>query len=132
METELRSALIDWLRTDPALAEAANIVAEEQPRQASAPWIALVASASTDWSTKTERGREVRIALQYQTRGDDPADAGIVVAVIERRIESLPRRQAGWQVAGIAFLRARAEQRARQGRAILLEYRFRILSGELP
>ncbi|WP_347302743.1 DUF3168 domain-containing protein [Croceibacterium sp. TMG7-5b_MA50] len=132
MENELRIALIDWLRTDAVLAEAVNIVAEEHPRQVSAPSIGLVASASTDWSTKTEHGREVRIALQYRSRGDEPAEAGRVVAAIERRVESLPRRQPGWQVVSITFLRARAEQRPRQDRAILLEYRFRMLSGELP
>lgn len=128
MESLLRTALIDWLRTDAALAATVNIVAEEHPVQASVPWIGVVASASADWSTKTERGREVRLALEYLTRGDDPAEAAAVVAAIEARVESLPRRLPHFHVAGIAFLRARAEQRPRQGRAVLLEYRFRILA----
>ncbi|WP_121117164.1 tail completion protein gp17 [Croceibacterium ferulae] len=128
MESLLRAALIDWLRTDAVLAPTVNIVAEEHPVQASVPWIGVVASASTDWSTKTERGREVRLALEYHTRGDDPAGAAATVAAIEACVESLPRRQPHFHVAGIAFVRARAEQRPRQGRAVLLEYRFRILA----
>ncbi|KHL24544.1 hypothetical protein PK98_11150 [Croceibacterium mercuriale] len=128
MESLLRIALIDWLRADAVLAPAVNIVAEEHPVQASVPWIGVTASASTDWSTKTERGREVRLTLEYLTRGDDPAEAAAIVAAIEACVEGLPRRQPGFHVAGIAFLRARAAQRARHGRAVLLEYRFRILA----
>jgi len=128
METLLRAALIAWLRADPALAGEANIVAEERPVQASLPWIGLTASSSTDWSTKTERGREVRLALQYHYRGDDPATAATTVAALEDRIAALPRTQAGWTVIGNRFLKARSEQRANNVRAVLLEYRFRILA----
>lgn len=128
MESLLRTALIDWLRTDESLAATVNLVAEEHPVQASLPWVGVVTSASTDWSTKTERGREVRLALEYRTRGDDPAEAAATVAAIEARVESLPRRQPQFHVAGIAFLRSRAGQRPRHGRAVLLEYRFRILA----
>ncbi len=128
METLLRAALLDWLRTDPALADAVNTVTEEAPLRAALPWLGIAASASTDWSTKDRQGREVRIAIELHCRGDDPAMAADLVAPIEARIESLPRVLAGFAIASTTFLRARAEQRANNTRAVLMEYRFRVLA----
>lgn len=126
MEVLLRNSLIAWLRADPALAQL-NIVAEEAPLSASPPWLGIAASASADWSTKERRGREVRIALELHFRGQAADSAAALVRAVEARIEALPRAQPGFAVAGIAFLRARAEQRPRHMRAVLMEYRFRCL-----
>ncbi|MFB0612967.1 DUF3168 domain-containing protein [Aurantiacibacter poecillastricola] len=127
MESLLRTALVDWLASDPVLLTRLNAVTEETPARASLPWLGIATSASTDWSTKTARGREVRVALELQTRGDDPAETSVLTALIERRIESLPRKQTGFALASVTFLRSRAEQRERNTRAALVEYRFRIL-----
>ena len=128
MEVPLRAALIAWLAADPVLAGELNAVVEEAPSRASLPWLAIAASASTDWSCKTTAGREVRVALELHCRGDAPDAAASLVASIEARVESLPRGQSGFSVASIQFLRARAEQRGESRRAVLLEYRFRVLA----
>ena len=128
MEVLLRAALIAWLTSDPALA-VLNSVTEEVPLKPSAPWLAIAASASVDWSTKDAAGREVRIALELHCRGDAPGTAADLVTAIEARVAGLPRTQAGFSIAGTQFLRARAELRDRNTRAILLEYRFRVLAG---
>ena len=128
MESELRSALIEWLRVDPVLAGMLNAVVEEAPSRASPPWLGIAASASADWSTKDRKGREVRVALELHGRGDDPAAAAAMARAIEGRVEALPRGQAGFEVVGTTFLRARAEQRAGNVRAVLLEYRFRVVA----
>ena len=128
MEIPLRAALLDWLAGDAVLAGAITQFAEEAPRRASLPWLGIAASASSDWSTKTEAGREVRVALELHCRGDRPSAAGDLVSAIEQRIAAFPRAQAGFGVAGVRFLRARAEQRDAGNRAVLLEYRFRLLS----
>ncbi len=128
MEIPLRAALIDWLAADPDLSTQLNAVGEEAPSRTSLPWLAIAASASTDWSCKTAPGREVRVALELHCRGDAPETAATLVAGIEARIESLPREQPGFHVATIQFLRARAEQRGESRRAILLEYLFRLLA----
>jgi len=127
MEMQLRSALLDWLRSDPALGGKLNSVEEESPLRASPPWLGIATSASRDWSTKDRIGRELRIALELQTRGDDAAADGALISKIEKRINSLPGEQDGFTVVTIQFLRARAERRARSRRSILLEYRFRLL-----
>ncbi len=128
METALRAALIAWLQADPALAGLINTIAEEAPSRTASPWLGLVASASGDWSTKDRVGREVRVALELHCRGDDPASAAATAAAIEARVEALPRAQSGFEVATVTFLRARAEQRPGNARAVLLEYRFRLLA----
>ncbi len=126
MENLLRSALIDWLRNDPGLHQI-NAIKEESPLGVSPPWLGLAASASTDWSTKDRRGREIRIAIELESRSDNPAADADLVAAIETRIESLPRVQAQFEVASIQFLRARSEHRPNNLRGALLEYRFRLL-----
>ena len=127
METNLRAALVQWLRTDPALTEKLNAI-EEAPVRASAPWLGIVASASTDWGTKELKGREVRLAMELHLRGDDPATGAQTIALVEDRIESLPAAQPDFTIASARFLRARAEKRPANTRAVLLEYRFRILA----
>lgn len=127
METALRAALIAWLGSDPALA-ALNAVTEEAPARAALPWLALAASASIDWATKDRAGREVRVALELHCRGDQPDTAAALVAALEARVATLPASQPGFAVVSTAFLRGRTEQRAGNLRAILSEFRFRLLA----
>ncbi|MBB3034541.1 tail completion protein gp17 [Alteriqipengyuania lutimaris] len=128
METLLRAALLDHLRADPAMAERFNIVDEAEIERASTPWLALVASASIDWSTKTHAGREVRIAFELRLHGDDPSTGAQSAERVDASILSLPPEQSGFRVASATFLRGRAERGARNTRAILREYRFRLLA----
>ena len=128
MEVALRAALVAWLAADPTLTAGINAVTEEAPSRTSLPWLAISASASTDWSCKSNAGREVRIALELHCRGDQPDAAGDLVAAIEARVAALPAAQRGFTVVTAQFLRSRAEQRAANTRAILFEYRFRLLA----
>lgn len=127
METSLRTALLDHLRADAALMAEINLVDEAEIERASAPWLALVASAAIDWSTKTLAGREVRIAFELRLRGDDPATGADIAELVDARVLSLPAAQARFRVGSATFLRGRAERRERNARAILREYRFRLL-----
>ena len=128
MEVPLRAALIAWLAADALLSPQLSAITEEAPSRTSLPWLAVASSASIDWSCKSNPGREVRIALELHCRGDRPDTAAALVTAIEQRIASLPRTQNGFMVVGAQFLRARAVQRGSNTRAILLEYRFRLLA----
>ncbi|WP_120716683.1 DUF3168 domain-containing protein [Tsuneonella amylolytica] len=127
MEDLLRPALLDWLRAAPAPLDALTAIEEEVPPRATPPWLAIVASASADWSVKDRRGREIRIAIELNSRADDPRADAPLVSALDRRIEALPRAQEGFEIASIAFLRARTERRPANARATLMEYRFRCL-----
>lgn len=126
MENQLRAALIDWLRSDPALATI-NAIEEETPVSVSAPWLGISASASIDWGTKDRPGREVRIALELESRADEPVADAAILSAIEHRVLDLPPFNPGYEVVSIRFLRARCEARANNLRGSLLEFRFRIL-----
>lgn len=127
MEDILRAALLSWLAAAPELADRVNSFTEEVPVSASPPFVTMAATASTDWSTKTRDGREIRVALQLQTRGDDAADDGRLVSLIEKRITGFPQAHNGLSVINTRFLRARSARQRRNQRTILLEYTFRIL-----
>ena len=128
METRLRAALLEWLRGDPAMDNAVNVVDEAETTRAAIPWLALIASASTDWSSKTHDGREIRVALELRHQGDVPGDAAETIQALERRLESLPAAQPHFRIVSRQFLRTRHERRARHERASLVEYRFRCLA----
>ena len=128
MEIPFRAALLAWLAADPVLAGQLNAIVEEAPSRTALPWLALAASASADWSTKEQTGRELRVALELHCRGDQSDAAAILVSRLEKRIGLLPADQTTFQVVSTTFLRARAEMRSANTRAVLLEYRFRLLA----
>lgn len=128
MELAFRAALLAWLAADPALSGSLNAIVEEAPSRTALPWLALTASASADWSAKDIAGREVRVALELNYRGDDPLSEAALVGAVERRVESLPMAHDGFRIASLTFLRARAEQRGEARRALVLEYRARVLA----
>lgn len=130
METAFRSALVAWLRADPILAGMVNAIEEEGPVAASPPVLAIAASASADWSSKSATGREVRIALELVDRSNDAVASAAIVSRIEQRIATLAPQQDGFRVIVTQFLRSRAERRRRAMRAVLLEYRFKLLETE--
>ena len=127
MENHLRARLLQWLRDDPELSSI-NAIEEEAPVHASAPWLGIAASASTDWGTKERRGREVRIALELESRADEPDADGPLIEAIEQRVLNLPPFHSGFELASIRFLRARSEERDANLRGSLLEFRFRIFA----
>ena len=126
-EIALREALIAHLTADPALAGELNAVLEEAPLRTAPPWLAVVASASADWSTKSETGREVRVALELHMRGDDPGAGRNLAGDICAAVEALPPDRGDFRIANTRFLRARVEQRPENRRAMLIEYRFRLI-----
>ena len=127
MENDLRAALIAWLSADPALA-AINAIEEEAPLSVTPPWLGIAASAAIDWGTKDRAGREIRIALELESRTDQIAGDAALLGAIEQRVLALPPFQPGFELVSIRFLRSRSEARADNLRAALLEYRFRILA----
>lgn len=130
MELAFRAVLVSWLAADPVLDAGLNAIVEEAPIRTALPWLALTASASTDWSNKSGRGREVRVALELNYRGYDQLAEADLIRAIEARMDSLPADQsaAGFQIASLTFLRARAEQRGEALRVLVLEYRARVLA----
>ncbi|MXP11022.1 tail completion protein gp17 [Pseudoblastomonas halimionae] len=129
LEAALRAALLDWLRTDPMLTARIGTFREEATGPITRPMLAIAASASRDWSTKTESGREVRIAIEHRSRGDAPDGDLEILAAIEARVLALPREHDTFTLVTSQFLRARNEKRSHNLRSSLLEFRFLVLAG---
>ena len=129
MEIAFRAALLARLHADPVLAAGLNSVAEEAPLRAAPPWLASSPAPAPTGAPRAATGREVRVALELQCLGDDPGNRG---GRYDRRDRGPDRGvaagQAGFRVASLTFLRARAEQRGESRRAVLLEYRARLLA----
>jgi len=125
MENSLRADLITWLRDDPGLS-GINAIEEESPLRASPPWLGISASASNDWGTKDRPGREIRIALELETRIDNPAADASILRQIEKRVLNLPPFADDYEIASVRFLRARSEKRDDNRRGALIEFRFRL------
>lgn len=128
MEAALRRDLLAWLAADPELSQGLNAITEEAPAAASPPWLGIATSASADWSAKDALGREVRVALEMQCRSDDGDTLAALSETLERRVATLPAAQPGYRVVVTQFLRSRAERRKGNLRALLMEYRFLVLS----
>ena len=69
-----------------------------------------------------------QVALELADRTDDGAATAETMALIERRVATMAPVQQGYRIVSTHFLRSRAERRARGLRAVLIEYRFRLLA----
>lgn len=127
METQFRRDLLAWLAEDAALVAAVGRPGEEEPEKPSPPSLTIAASASTDWSTKDRQGRDIRLALELVTRGEDEETILGPGATLERRVATFPSTQPGYRVAVVQFLRSRSERRKGNIRAVVSEWRFLIL-----
>ena len=132
METKFRRDLAQWLRADATLSAACNAVEEESPIAVTPPWIGIAASAAAEWGGKGATGREIRVAIELVDRSEDAQATAALVDALETRIATLPASQDGYRIVVTNFVRSRAERRPRGMRAVLVEYRFKILKENTP
>jgi len=128
METLVRGALLAWLDGAPGLAGLLSCVSEEKPARPTLPWLAVVSSSAVDWSTKTETGAEVRLALQLQCRGEVPGDAAALAVAVDSAVQAMPAAQAGFRVVSVRFVKSSVAQAGPTVRGMVLTYRFRVLA----
>lgn len=97
------------------------------PPRAPFPYIVVSDSSATDWSTKTTRGREVRLAVTVWDDGEIPARMRGLMTSVEDAIVGLARDLPGWRVASIVFVRALVSRDVAGPWAGLVEHRIRVL-----
>ncbi|WP_420606233.1 tail completion protein gp17 [Novosphingopyxis sp.] len=125
--TVLRAAALAALRADPLLGEQANGVYGRVPPGAQPPFLSVPDIASVDWSTKTARGRELRLAVLIEVDQADPSPLGPLADAAETAILALPRDLPGWRVASIVYGRELASDEGKRRRR-LIEFRARVLA----
>jgi len=123
----LQAALVTVLQSHPVLADELTGVYDGPPPRAAFPYMSIGDGLSSDWSTKTAVGREIRIALTVWDDGESAARLHQLVGHVEDAVAALPRDIAGWRVASCVFLRSFVARNPAAAWAGLIEYRIRML-----
>ena len=98
------------------------------PPRATFPYIVISDSPVTDWSTKTEQGREIRLALTIWDDGEEAESLRTLMIAVEAAMDGFPRDLPGWHVASLVFLRSLISREPGVPSAALIEYRVRVLA----
>ncbi len=81
----------------------------------------------TDWSTKTELGREIRLALNIWDDGEEPARLHNLIGQTGEAIAAMPDQLGPWRMISNIFLRSLIARDPAGPWAGLTEYRIRML-----
>lgn len=99
-------------------------------RRAVFPYAAIGDGLVTDWSTKTEQGREIRFALTLWDDGETPARLHRLVAGAEAAMASLPRVLDHGRIVSLVLVRSLIARDPAGPWAGLVEHRIRILQDQ--
>jgi Protein of unknown function (DUF3168) len=124
----LQTAAVTALQAHPALAATLSGVFDGPPPRATYPYISVADGLTTDWSTKTQIGREIRLALTIWDDGEVPARLQQLAAHVDDAVAALPRDLPGWRIASCVFLRQLVSRDPVGPMAALVEYRVRLLA----
>ena len=100
------------------------------PLQAAFPHAIVECGPETDWSHKSGRGRELRLAVTLRDSGERPERAQAFADVVESAMEAGLVVE-GWRLVTLAMLRSRTVAEGRGGKAgwaVTLDYRARMLA----
>jgi hypothetical protein len=124
----VQAAAILALEAHPVLSQTITGVFDGPPPRAPFPYISLNGGQSSDWSTKTQQGREVRLAVTIWDDGDDPVRLQQLMGHAEEAIDAMADDFAGWHTASRVFLRSLVTRNPAAPWGGLIEYRIRILA----
>lgn len=127
-EGAVEAALVAAAEGHAGLSATINGVFVGRPARATAPWIEIGETIGGDWSSKTERGRELRVALTVRDEGESAARLHGVMRDVEAAVEAMPRALDGWRVASLVFLRSRVGRDAAGAWVGVVEYRVRVMA----
>ena len=126
---DLQEAVVAHLSAHPALAELTGIYDGPPPR-ALFPYAAIGDGLVTDWSTKTEAGREIRFALTLWDDGETPSRLHRLVAGAEAAMSTLSRQLAQGRIVSLILVRTLITRDPAGPWAGLVEHRIRILQDQ--
>lgn len=124
----LKTAVVAALEEHPELSQEILGVFDGPPPRAVFPYVSLGDVLVSDWGTKTEIGREIRLPLTLWESGDDPSRISDLIGHLEDAVAALPRDLPGWHIASLTFLRSIIVGDPVGPWAGLVEYRVRLLA----
>ena len=124
----LQAAAVAALLAHPVLNAQITGVYDGPPPRAAFPYIAITDGLATDWSTKTEAGREIRLALTVWDDGESATRLVKLMGHVEHAVMAMPSDLDGWRIASLFFLRSMVVRDAAGPWAGLVEHRVRLLA----
>lgn len=125
----VQKAVVAAMKAHAPLAGAVSGVFDGPPAGACFPYVAMAESPCVDWSHKSGRGREIRLAVSIWDDGKRAARLHALMREAEAAIEGMVVALDGWRVVSLNFLRSRVVRDADGPWAGLVEYRVRVLEG---
>ena len=124
----VQTAAVTALQTHPVLAQMLSGVFDGPTPRAAYPYISVADGLSSDWSTKTANGREIRLAITVWDDGEQAARLHNLMGHAEEAIAAMARDLPGWRVASNIFLRSLVARDAAGPWGGLVEHRIRVLA----
>jgi Protein of unknown function (DUF3168) len=124
----VQTTAVTALQTHPVLAQTLTGVFDGPPPRAAYPYISVADGLSSDWSTKTAKGREIRLTITIWDDGEEASRLHNLMGHAEEAIAAMARDLPGWRVASNVFVRSLIARDAAGPWAGLVEHRIRILS----
>lgn len=124
----VQAALLAALHAHPVLSATLTGLYDDPPPRAAFPYVAIADCLSSDWSTKTETGREIRLALTVWDDGDRPARLHELMGHVEDAVAALPDIIDRWRIASCVFLRSMIARDPAGPWAGMVEHRIRVLA----
>jgi hypothetical protein len=123
----LQTAAVSALANAPGL-ELLTGVYDGPPPRAVFPYLSVGAALVSDWSTKTEAGREIRFAVTIWDEGEEALRLQQLMGAAEAALLALPRDLPGWRIASNVFTRSLIARDPAGPWAGLVEHRVRLLA----
>lgn len=124
----LQAALVAALRAEATLSAEISGIFDGPPPRAAFPYVAIGSGASGDWSTKTEAGREVRLAMTIWDDGEDAARLHRLMHAAGEAVIAIPPALTGWRIVSLVPLRTLVARDPAGPWAGLIEHRARLLA----
>ena len=124
----VQAAAIFALHAHPVLAAQLTGIYDGPPPRAAFPYLSVADGLVTDWSTKTEAGREIRLALTLWDDGEEASRLHTLMGHVEDAVAAMARDLPGWRVASNVFLRSLVVRDAAGPWAGLVDFRVRVLA----
>jgi hypothetical protein len=124
----VQAAIVAALNASSSLSAEISGVFDGPPPRARFPYVTISDGLVTDWSTKTEPGREVRVALTVWDDGDSPARLHRLMDETVQALTTLPAALDGWCLVSCIFLRSLVAHSATGPWAGLVEHRVRMMA----
>lgn len=124
----LQAAAVAALSAHPVLAAQLTGIYDGPPPRAAFPYLAVTDGLVSDWGTKTQQGREIRLAFTVWDDGEVATRLTDLMGHVDDALLAMPQDLPGWRIASLVFLRSIVLRDPAGPWAGLVEHRVRLLA----